>query len=288
MRARSRRSALPSAPTPRGPCRPSARRAAAGAAGSPASCRPRGRAARRARAGRWRALPWRRGRSSSSTLARALEQGPVAPRRPPARRGSLPRDRLHREGDVVDHAGAAKQARDLERARQAVAGAVGASARRVMSAPAKTIRPRSLAQLAAELRHQRRLAGAVRADQRVDLAGVRRAGRRGRSRPGRRSASRGRARRAAARPRRRVMTRRRAAPRQQADDALAREQHDRRAGPSRSRTRGARSYAAEHFLQQQQHGRAERRRPRPSRRRRGSPSPSAFPTASSAAAFGLT
>src|SRR6185295_10302036 len=55
-------------------------------------------------------------------LVGALEQRPVASRRPPGV-GAAAADRLHREGDVVDDAGAAEQPRDLERAREAVAGA---------------------------------------------------------------------------------------------------------------------------------------------------------------------
>ncbi len=83
----------------------------------------------------------------------------------------LPADRLDREGDVVDHARAAKQPRDLERARQAVAGA---PVRRPGGdvGTGEDDRAAVARELAAELRHQGRLAGAVRADQGVDLAGV--------------------------------------------------------------------------------------------------------------------
>ena len=169
-RAQPPRSALPCAPTRRGPCRPSARRAAPGAAGSPAPCRPRGRAARRATARRSRASARSARPISSSTCARARRPQRRCRAAPAARRpGSRPAPPAPR-GRRCSSTSKLLNRRVIWNERASPRRARWCGARRVMSSPSKTMRPRSGAQLAGELRHQRRLAGAVRADQRVHLA----------------------------------------------------------------------------------------------------------------------
>ena len=124
-------------------------------------------------------------------------------------------------------------------------------------------------ELAAELRHEGGLAGAVRADQGMDLAGV-----------DAQVDAIGRDQAAEAlleaahveqrRCRRGVGhdERRRAPSRPQPDDALAREQHDGEQDPAGPElvVLGRRR---EHFLQQEQRGRADQAAPDASRRRRG-------------------
>ena len=119
-----------------------------------------------------------------------------------------------------------EELRDLERAREAAARALVRRQARDVVRRRRRSRPRSLGELAGELRDQRRLAGAVRADQRVHLAARARRGRR----VGRDDAAEAlvEAAHVEQRLRRRASSDARGARRavQQADEPVAREQHD--------------------------------------------------------------
>ena len=100
--------------------------------------------------------------------ARSRSRGVARSRAPEAE--AVAGVRLHRERDVVERGELAEDAGDLERARDAErAPAAPARAANVVAGEADRAGIR--AQFAGELPDQRRLAGAVRADQRVDLAG---------------------------------------------------------------------------------------------------------------------
>ena len=85
----------------------------------------------------------------------------------------VPGMRLHRQRHIVEHAEIEKQRRDLERAREAEPAAPVHRQRGDVAA-GKTDAAGIGRQLAAELGDQRGLAGAVRPDDRVQLAGRRR------------------------------------------------------------------------------------------------------------------
>ena len=186
--------------------------------------------------------------------AGALEQRPLAPHRAP-RGQAAAGDRLNGQGDVVEHARAAEQTRDLERAHQAAPGpfvrrqagdvdAVEDDAAAVLAQAAEA-RPMS----------SRRCRSA---DERGGFRRASPAGRRRRWRPGRRSACAGRARRAGEGPRCRAGSRSwrgrlRDASRQQPDQTVAREEDDREQHPAGPEF-PVPGVGREHLLHQQQGG----------------------------------
>ena len=164
-----RRAARSCAATPRCPCRPSARRAAAGAAAWRAPSRPRAGAARRGRGwppGRCLRLP---SPTSSSTRARGLEQR--RRRRAPARqkRKLWPACACTASATLSQRAELGVDAGDLERAREALARAPRRGQRGDVLA-GEADRAGVGAQVAGELADEGGLAGAVRADDGVRLA----------------------------------------------------------------------------------------------------------------------
>ena len=165
---------LASAPrTPAGSCRPSARRAAAASGPTPARGRsPRG--AGRRRRGWTRRRRGGAGRRRRSRAARAPSPAPRAPRAAPAagagsRRRRRPHARVAADEHVLDRRHRAEQADVLERARDA--GAVIRSGRlAVMSLPSNDHLARARLVQPGEHVEERRLAGAVGADDRDDRA----------------------------------------------------------------------------------------------------------------------
>ena len=150
--------------TPRAPCRPSARRAAAGAAAWPAPWRSRAGAARRAPgvpAGTSARVAEPDLRRAARAPARAA---PRSARRRPPEAEAVAGVRLHRQRDVVERGELAEDAGDLERARQAARASARGAGSAVTSRAGEADRAGIGPQLAGELGDQRRLAGAVGAD----------------------------------------------------------------------------------------------------------------------------